>query len=184
MSYEIIKNISVNFKTRKISVTSESNNVSPRTYHTWYPVDLGYDFDEWLRMFAYSCFDGSTKFLPSCAAKAHEAYFRASEEMGIENKWGGPDTGGLVFGSPEYKALFEKWYAFFLDFLKHRSVCKEKYTAYIKNTNEPVTVQARKGKYGAWTARYWYCRKPKPITWLQKKYIELHFDKFGFEPAA
>lgn len=183
MSYEIIKHISVNFKTRKIAISSTSNNVSPRTYRTWHPVESGYDFDEWLRMFAMSCFDGSSQFLPSCTSKAYEACLRANEEVGLESGRIGPTYGTYVYGSAEYMALFDKWYDYFLNFLKNKRTSTEKFIGYLKKTDEPVIIKIHKGRYGRSYARYWFARKPKEVTWLQKTYIETHFDSFKFEPV-
>lgn len=83
MSVDLVKSISIDPVAKTISITSASNNVTPRIYDKWDPLGKGspFTFESWLRAFARDCFGGSAQFLPSCESFAHEAYLRTCEEM-------------------------------------------------------------------------------------------------------
>ena len=83
MSTEIIKSVTFNEKNRTIRVCSDSSNVSPKYYDPWYPVECGYDYDQWKAMFVGSLFGGMSRFQPSCKSKAKKAYDNVNRMFGL-----------------------------------------------------------------------------------------------------
>lgn len=85
MSYEKIKSVTFDEKSKTVRVCSASNNVTPACYDPWFPIEEGYGYEEWKRMFVGSVFGGMSKFLPSCKSKAKKAYDAVNAGFGIPN---------------------------------------------------------------------------------------------------
>ena len=86
MSYEIIKRITFNEKTKDVSICGESSNCTPKLYNSvFHPLRSGsdVDYEGFKRYFAESLFDGSAEFQPSCKSKAKVAYDRANKAFNV-----------------------------------------------------------------------------------------------------
>lgn len=165
MSYEIIKNISINSTKQTISVTSASNNVTPRRYETWNPLKSGhFTFDSWMKAFASDCFGGSSQFLPSCESKAHEAYLRTCEKMGGD--WGYAYNKFGAIDGPEYDAFKDEWCEHFIDFCLNGTRDDRKFV--MTRYGRPVRLTVRRGRYGGLSGHYRYIDNPKPVSWIKK----------------
>ena len=86
MSYEIIKRITFNEKSKDVSICGESSNCTPKLYNsTFHPVKAGdaVAYERFKRYFAESLFDGGAEFQPSCASKAKRAYDMTCSQLSV-----------------------------------------------------------------------------------------------------
>ena len=135
MSYEIIKSVTFYEKDKRIVVRSDSSNVTPKLYHKWEPVECGYGYEQWKRMFCGSCFGGETQFQPSCKSKAKKAYDNVNRNFGLRDTANGVwwevrrmyphehlfnrETMEWYYDNPENKRLYdefeERWTEAYVD---------------------------------------------------------------------
>ena len=178
MSYDIIKSISINPVKRTISVTSASNNVTPRIYGSWDPLKGGhFTFETWMDAFASDCFGGSAQFLPSCESKAHEAYLRACEQMGGDWSYAYRVLGTL--DGPEYEQFKSEWCDIFINFCLNGKRDTRKFV--MTRYGRPVSVSIRRGQYGGVSGHYRYTSNPRPVSWVKKTICEREFADFAAE---
>lgn len=181
MSVELVKSVSINPIHRTISVTSASNNVTPRTYGTWNPLGdkSPFTFESWLRAFASDCFDGSSQFLPSCESLAHEAYLRTCQEMGGD--WC-QTYERYDFDSAEYADFKERWCSRFIELVLSGSRDRRKFN--ITRNGRPVTVSVRRSRYGGLVGSYRYANHPKAVSWIRQAVICGELSGFESVPVA
>lgn len=89
MSYEIIKSITFDERSKSVRVCASSNNVRPRTYEPWIPTDHGADYEKFKESFARYLFGGEAQFQPSCKSKAKRAYDNVNDAFGLKRTYDG-----------------------------------------------------------------------------------------------
>lgn len=175
MSVETVKNLSIDFKNKKIRICSASSNVVPKTYETWdVPCDDDAAFNERLEAVARDCFGGSMRFLPSSDCKAHEAYIRACDELGGD--WRYAARTGLDWDSAEYADFRCRWIESFISFLRDGKRDRKRY--YLTRRGTPVNVRARCDSRGFFNGgRTYATSSPKPLSFVKARVLSDSFDE-------
>lgn len=133
MSYEIAKNISIK-KDGRITMSSVSNNVQPRTFETFEILADISDLDEKIRFIFTDLVNGNIQFQPSSKSKVHYGFLKAekwlsNQNIHIRDLWySSCDLEGNVFTKEDCEKWKDKAYGVFKNAIEEKiSMGKKEY---------------------------------------------------------